>query len=349
MIYQHSLNMEKKGNKSVNLIVHGLAILLAAFTIIIPVALQAQKVTPDTTKFQIGSQVKVTLELETQAGAIVEWPALADTITKSIEIVSKNPVDTVRTEGKKALLIRQIITITSFDTGFIVFPPLTFKVTNKGNQPVELKSEPVLLEVHSVKVDMAKDIKDIKPVLTAPFTLRDFLPWLLLLAAIGLLGTLAWFYIKNRKRNQPLIKLPSRPSKPPHVVALEMLEELRKEQIWQKGQVKQYYTRLTDILREYFDKRYGVNAAEMTSDEIMFAMKDQLTEVSSFNDLRKVLTLSDLAKFAKGQPIGAENELSLTYARTIIMNSAMAPSPGSAPLAAEKADNPEYTPEKPIE
>lgn len=317
--------MDKRGYISGDWVISGLAFMLSLAAFIIPAAGLAQKVIPDTTKFQIGSQVNVTLELETQQGTVVEWPALGDTITKSLEIVFRKPVDTITTEGKQTLLIRQIITITSFDTGFIVMPPLTFKVTTKGNQPVELKSEPVLFEVQNVQVDMAKDIKDIKPVLTAPYTLRDFLPWILLAIAVGLLGTLAWFYIRNRKKNKPLIKLPSRPAKPPHVIALEKLEDLRKEQIWQKGQIKEYYTRLTDILREYFESRFGVNASEMTSDEIMFAMKDHLSEVSSLSDLRKVLTLSDLAKFAKGQPIGAENELNLTYTRTIIMNSSMAP------------------------
>jgi hypothetical protein len=328
--------MDKKGTGSGILNNYRIAFMLMASALMVPAAALAQKVIPDTTKFQIGSQVNVTLELETEHGTLVEWPALGDTITKSLEIIYKKPVDTIRTEGKRSLLIRQIITITSFDTGFIVLPPLVFKVTTQSNEQVELKSEPVLFEVQSVPVDMAKDIKDIKPVLTAPYTLRDFLPWILLAIAIGLLGTLAWFYIRNRKRNQPLIKLPSRPAKPPHVIALEMLEELRKEQIWQKGQIKEYYTRLTDILREYFENRFGVNAAEMTSDEIMFAMKDHLTEVSSLSDLRKVLTLSDLAKFAKGQPIGAENELSLTYARTIIMNSSLAPSIIDASQSAAK-------------
>jgi hypothetical protein len=317
--------MNKQGIRSGILIDYRIAFLLLASAFMVPAFGLAQKVIPDTTKFQIGSQVNVTLELETEQGTVVEWPALGDTITKSLEIIYKKPVDTIRVEGKKSLLIRQIITITSFDTGFIVLPPLVFKVTTQGNELVELKSEPVLFEVQNVPVDMAKDIKDIKPVLTAPYTLRDFLPWILLAIAIGLLVTLAWFYIRNRKRNKPLIRLPSRPAKPPHVIALEMLEELRKEQVWQKGQIKEYYTRLTDILREYFENRFGVNAAEMTSDEIMFAMKDHLSEVSSLSDLRKVLTLSDLAKFAKGQPIGAENELSLTYARTIIMNSSLAP------------------------
>lgn len=317
--------MGKKGNKPGRLTIAGITMLMAGFVSVIPVFVQAQKVTPDSTKFLIGSRVGITIELETEKGVLVEWPVFGDTITRSIEIIAKNPVDTINPESGNKLVLRQKLSITSFDTGFVVLPPIIFKVTASGQEPVELKSEAVLLEVQKLKVDMAKDIRDIKPVLTAPYTLRDFLPYLLLLVALGLLVALIWFYIRNRKRNKPLISLPSKPQKPPHVIALEMLEDLRKEQVWQKGQVKEYYTRLTDILREYFEKRFGVNAAEMTSEEILSAMKDYLSEYSSMGDLRKVLTLADLAKFAKGQPIGAENELSLTYARTIIMNTSEAP------------------------
>jgi hypothetical protein len=332
--------MGKKGNNPGKLIIIGITILLAGFASIIPVLVQAQKVIPDSTKFLIGSRVGITIELETEKGALVEWPVFGDTITRSIEILSKNPIDTTGVKGGNKLLLRQNLTITSFDTGFVVLPPIAFKVTAAGHGPVELKSEAVLLEVQGLKVDIAKDIKDIKPILTAPYTLRDFLPWLLLLVALGLLGSLIWFYIKNRKKNKPLISLPSKPQKPPHVIALEMLEELRREQVWQKGQVKEYYTRLTDILREYFEKRFGVNASEMTSEEILSVMKDYLSEYSSMGDLRKVLTLADLAKFAKGQPIGAENELSLTYARTIIMNSSEAPAISEANRKEEIKDIP---------
>jgi len=318
--------MENKVKLFRNIILSGFLPLIVGLLILFSEETKAQKVTPDSTKFPIGSQVNVTIELETVAGNVIEWPVLGDTITSSIEIISKNPPDTIRNENNNNLVIRQVISITSFDTGFIVLPPLTFRIKDKDNLVSELKSEPVLLEVKNVAVDISKEIRDIKPVFTAPYTLRDFLPWLMLAAAVGLLATLAWFYIRNRKKNKPLIKLPSKPQKPPHVMALEMLEALRREQVWQKGQVKEYYTRLTDILREYFEKRYGVNAAEMTSDEILSAMKDFLTEASTHSDLKKLLTLSDLAKFAKGQPVGAENELSLTYARTIVLNTADTPS-----------------------
>ncbi|KAF0198772.1 MAG: hypothetical protein FD166_1024 [Bacteroidetes bacterium] len=324
--------METNGINLQTRIISGIIFFLAGFTVLLPFVVSAQKVTADTSRFLIGKQVNLTLELETEKGSVVDWPVLGDTLSASIEIISKSKPDTLVTEGSNKLMIRQVITITTFDTGFIVVPPVTFRVKGKNGAFSELKSEPLLLEVKNVQVDAAKDIKDIKPVLQAPYTLRDFLPWLLLAAAIGLLATLVWFYIRNRRKNKPFIKLPARQQKPPHVVALGLLDELRKEQVWQKGQVKEYYTRLTDILREYFEKRFGVNAAEMTSEEILFAMKDHIGEASVLGDLRKLLSLSDLAKFAKMQPIGAENELSMTYAKTIVLNTAAAPSTDDAEM-----------------
>jgi len=326
MLIRISGQMETNGINLQTRIISGIVVVLTGFSFLFLTGAKAQKVIPDTTRFLIGSQVNITLELETDQGSVVEWPVLGDTLTHSIEIISKSKPDTVKTENSHTLLIQQKITITSFDTGFIVIPPVTFRVKTKTGALQDLMSEPVMLEVKNVQVDTAKDIKDIKPVLQAPYTLRDFLPWLLLAAAIGLLATLVWFYIRNRRKNKPFIKLPARQQKPPHVVALGMLDDLRKEQVWQKGQVKEYYTRLTDILREYFEKRFGVNAAEMTSEEILFAMKDHIGEASVLGDLRKLLSLSDLAKFAKMQPIGAENELSMTYAKTIVLNTAAAPS-----------------------
>lgn len=294
-----------------------------AVSLLFPCLLAAQKVTPDTTKFLIGSKVNVTIELEIKPGTILEWPVLGDTLSASIEIISKSKPDTIPQEGRTDLLIRQTISITSFDTGFQVLPPISFKIRQPGSSvPEVLSSQPVLLEISAVQVDLKADIKDIKPPIKAPYTLRDFLPWLLLAMAVGLIGVLLWFYIRNRRRNIPLIKLPVRTQKPPHLIAIEELELLKKEQIWQKGQVKEYYTRLTDIIRTYFEARFGVLAAEMTSEEIIGAMKDYIQDAGMMSDLRKLLSLSDMAKFAKAQPVGAENELSLTYARSVIINTA---------------------------
>lgn len=323
---KHLIKMEKRRFSGNHLKKKDLGRLLILIISVCPLLAFSQVVKPDTTRFLIGNKINANIELEILPGSKLEWPVLTDTLSKSIEIISKSKPDTITREGIDKLLVRQLISITSFDTGFLVIPPLTFKVTQPGSQsPQILTSQPVLLEVLNVQVDLKGDIKDIKPLIKAPYTFRDFLPWLLMLLAAGLTGFLIWFYLRKRKQNKPFIKLPAKPQKPPHIIAIEELELLKQEQVWQKGQVKEYYTRLTDILRAYFEARFGVLAAEMTSDEIMNAMKDLLNDAAMTGDLKKLLSLSDMAKFAKAQPIAADNELSLTYARSVIMNTAPAP------------------------
>lgn len=333
--------MRNKGHSGNNQFILLSTGLLMALILLLPGMLMAQRVTPDTTRFLIGSKVNVTIELEIKPGTLLEWPVLGDTLSSAIEIISKNKPDTIALEGKEKILVRQLISITSFDTGFQVLPSLTFTIKRPGSNTSEiLTSQPVMLEISNVQVDLTTDIKDIKPPLKAPYTLRDFLPWILLAIALGLIGVLGWFYLRNRKRNKPLIKLPVRAAKPPHLVAIEELELLKKEQVWQKGQVKEYYTRLTDILRTYFEARFGIMAAEMTSDEILSAVRDFIQDAGMMNDLRKVLSLSDMAKFAKAQPVAAENELSLSYARSVIVNTAPVPVTGREPNIAN-GNNPE--------
>lgn len=286
----------------------------------------AQKLTADTTGLTIGQQINLNLEITVEKGEKVEWPSLLDTLTKSVEIVRRSAIDSVVDAASGSIIYRQKLVITSFDTGFHVVPPILFRVLSPVSADFTSKeSAPLLLSVSGVSIDPEAEIKDLKPVLEAPYTLRDFLPWILLLLAIALLAVLGWFYYQSRKKNKPLIKLTLRQPKPAHLIALEQLELLKTEQLWQKGQIKDYYSRLTDILRSYFELRFNVNAVEMTSDEIISSMKDELSDAQRLNDLKKILSLADMAKFAKARPMGADNELSHTLAVAIVNSTKPAP------------------------
>ena len=312
---------------------------LAFFIFTLPGLAKAQTITPDTTAITIGQQIKLTLELDIKKGERAEWPLLNDTLTKSIEIISKSVIDSIVDAQTEKTMYRQQLVVTSFDTGFHVIPPLLFKVTGPDKTVADARqTEPFLISVSGVAVDMQAEIKDLKPVMQAPYTLRDFLPWILLALGVALLALLGWFYYQSRKKKKPLIKLTLRQPKPAHVLALEQLEVLKAEHLWQKGQVKEYYSKLTDILREYFDARFGVNAAEMTSDEIISDMKDHLSDAQRLNDLRKILGLSDMAKFAKARPLDAENEMSFMLSVAIINSSKPAPE-----LKSVKAESEEET------
>ena len=276
-----------------------------------------QSVVTDSTKFPIGSKITLTIDLPFNKNEQVNWPQFNDTLTKSIEVLSKSTIDTITIEGTNNSILRQIVHITSFDTGFIVLPPLKFEINKQGNPPSIATTEPILLQVYKLKINPKADIRDIKPIYKAPITFRELLPWIALALVIGLVIYAVLFFLKKRKvkpeiQPAPKIKIPA------WEIALQKLDLLKSEQLWQKGNIKEYYTQLTDILREYFELIYNVNASEMTSTEIQEAIAPNVNDDHVMTPLREVLYLADMAKFAKAQPGNYENEQSILYATEIV-------------------------------
>jgi len=132
------------------------------------------------------------------------------------------------------------------------------------------------------------------------------------LAAAGLTVLIFWL-IRRRKNKKPLFERKPKPALPPHVVAINKLEELRLAKVWQNGKIKQYHSELTDIMREYLDNRYHFDAPEMTSDEILEALRGIMKNKEAMEKLSGVFFLSDMVKFAKAQPTALENDLSLSH------------------------------------
>ena len=122
-------------------------------------------------------------------------------------------------------------------------------------------------------------------------------------------------FIIGKKRNLPII--PDKPKVviPPHIEALENLRILKDEKLWQNGFEKEYHIRLSDIIRTYIEKRYGVTALEQTTDEIMRHTRtlESIDDVLR-NKLKQILMLSDMVKFAKELPLPNENEMSIDHA-----------------------------------
>ena len=167
------------------------------------------------------------------------------------------------------------------------------------------------LEVARVKIappDTSMKIFDIAAPYRAPLTLGEILPWLLL----GLLiSVIIWLVIRLIKKIKITKKEKAVPviTEPAHVIALRDLEMLQSEKLWQNGETKKYYIRLTEIIRQYLENRFGVNSLEMTTSETLEAMvRTGFKKDSSYNLLRSVLTGADLVKFAKYKPEPAEND-----------------------------------------
>lgn len=275
---------------------------------------------PDTNKLMIGEQVKVNLRVTYRVdnGAVnVVFPTLYDTINEFVEIVSKSRIDTVIPDKSDPYRFyqEQNIVLTSFDSGYYVVPPFQFVINNDT-----VETEAFLLEVNTLEVDTTQGIFDIKQPISEPFSFLDWLKenwwWMVAILLLAVAIYLLVRYLKNRKPKEVVEEII--PIIPYHVIALEKLEKLKQEELWQKGKVKLYHSHISEILRDYLEHRYQINALEETTAEIIYGLRLQLISSEQMNKLTQTLTLADLVKFAKEQPLPVENEQSLTFAVAFI-------------------------------
>lgn len=267
----------------------------------------------DTNSIVIGRQAQMRLEVTAKNNERVYWADIPQEIVPGVEVLSRTPIDSVKENG--ATVLRQTLSITSFDTGFYALTPFKFLYYKPDDTTSYFTQSPsVWLEVHTVAVDTAQAFVDIKPLEKAPVTFREVLPFVLvplLLAAIVAFGI--WFFIRRANKKPVFQILPTKPKIPADIIALEALEKLRHEKMWQAGKVKEYYTVLTDILRVYIEERFDVQAVEMTTDEILDGMRATNANPQAQSKLAQILQTADLVKFAKGAPSALENDTSLVY------------------------------------
>ena len=267
----------------------------------------------DSTHLLIGQQMQVALEVNHPVGSSVQFPAFTDTLTRSIEILEMSTRDTfVKADGFAQIIQR--LTITSFDSGYHIIPPIPFFIKNTDESTDTLQTNPLGLEILLVPVDTTQAIKPIKEPADIPYTLRDVLPWILsglLLAAVAF-GV--YLYFKKRKKPETAA-VRSTPKEAPHVIAMRALAKLKDEQLWQSGELKAYHSKLTDIIREYIEHRFQIHTIERTSDEILTSLGTAgLAKQIPFANLQQILHQADLVKFAKGKPLPEDNVRSLEIA-----------------------------------
>lgn len=289
------------------------------FTLVLALSVSAQtlsvKAEIDTAAIKIGEQAHIRLSAFFTQGTEkqIAWPQIKDTITSTIEVVSKSKIDT-HTVASGHKIYSQEITVTSFDSGYHAMPPFVFSV--KGDSTDAAETEPLLLEVITVPVDTTKAIKDIKGPIDAPFSWREAIPYII--GAVILVAIIFFiiYLIRRSRRKVTKVEEPV-PTKDPDVIALEQIEMLEQEKLWQSGKIKEYYIRLSDIMRIYTEQRYHIPAMEQTSDELLQSLRSLIDDAQR-SKLRQILLLSDLVKFAKELPIGTENEISLKNAKDFI-------------------------------
>ena len=268
---------------------------------------------------RIGDQTKLFLSVRQPLKAHVNFPKLTDTVVGKVQVVSINKPDTTYDQVDKTVItVTQSYTITSFDAGTYTIPAFSI-----GSETGVAKTKELTLQVETVKVDTTKAIYDIKQPFAVNYTWLDWLrdDWYWIAGPLALIAGIVGLilYLRNRPKPAPVVKVAA-PLVPPDVIAVNKLRELRDKKLWQQDQVKQYHIELSDIIREYLEKRYIIKTHEKTTDEIFEALKRMNITDENRNKLKQILILADLVKFAKEKPLPAENESNLDVAIDFVTN-----------------------------
>ena len=242
----------------------------------------------------------------------VDWKRFGDTLSKSIEIIKEGELTTTPVENSDNVLMKQQLTLTTFDTGYVYVPEIDIYYSKSLQDSVRYKLHTMEKELYvkTVAVDTTQAFLPINGVIKQYVTAKEVLPWAaIVIAVIGILY-LIYYLQKHRKTQQPVVIEKKKPTIPAIVTARAKLADMKDNELWNSLKVKDYYTDLTDIAREYLEGQFEIDAVEMTTDEIM-------KEVNALNlqefvkmKLQDTLITADLVKFAKANPSKDENEQS---------------------------------------
>ncbi|MDE6711849.1 MAG: hypothetical protein K2J53_05555 [Alistipes sp.] len=268
------------------------------------------RVEPDS--ILIGDRFDYVIEVEKDLVQVVEFPVFEPQAgNRFFELVKELPVDTLRRDGRRLKLGKRY-RLAAFQEGRHDLGPAQVLYADKNIVDTLRTEERLVLEVATFEIDStSQSIYDLKEQRTLPFRFGEiggYAAWSLLgllLLAVAIAGLLRWL----RRRGTTLGGLfAPAPPLPPHVEAIRALEELHHRKLWQNNRHKQYYSGLTDILRTYIARRWEVGAMEMTSDQILGALRTFDLPDKARMDLTTLLREGDLVKFAKATPGAEENE-----------------------------------------
>jgi hypothetical protein len=274
----------------------------------------------DTSRIYIGDQTNFSITVDQPAGLRLNLPQFHDTLSHNIEILSGPVTDSTSMPDNRLRIISKYL-VTSFDSGLYQVKPVYVELKDP-NGIKRYYSDYSILQVSRVRLtppDSSSKIFDIVAPYKAPVTIGEILPWLFLALVVALI---IWAIIrygpKLKKKEQEILK----PAvvEAAHIIAFRELKRLQDEELWQKGETKKYYTRLTEILRQYLENRFMVFSMEMTTSETLEALiRTGFRKDENYEKLKSVLVSADLVKFAKYKPDKDENETSFEDAWNFVL------------------------------
>ena len=253
----------------------------------------------DTNTILIGEQIKFTITNKISNTEI--WPNYDDFIGEGIEIIKASEIDTTDE------LISQQFIITAWDSGSYYIPSIIFSKNHT--------TEEILINVKTLTLPEDAKLKDIKKPINEPIGWSDIWPWLVAISILILIIFLIKKNLFTKKEIEKTVK--QKVIIPAHIIALKQLTQLENKKMWQEGNIKEYQSQLSEIIRRYTENRFKFIALELTTDEILEKLQSILS-AKQLKNLRTILERADLAKFAKSKPVDTENKESMDLAQQFI-------------------------------
>jgi low affinity Fe/Cu permease len=253
----------------------------------------------DTSSILIGEQVNFTI-----SNTITEtniWPTYTEFLVEGVEIIKEGKLDTVKN------IISQNFIITAWDSGSYYIPSISFSDNSK--------TEGLLLNVQSIILEEGAELADIKQPMQAPIGWSDIWPWLVGILILALIIYLLIKYVFNKKE-EVKIKKPKMII-PADITALKQLTVLEDAKVWQAGNIKEYHTEISEIIRRYTENRFDFIALELTTDEIISELRNKVDN-EQLASITILLQRADLAKFAKSKPDENDNKESMQIAKDFV-------------------------------
>ena len=242
----------------------------------------------DSAAIMMGDQTTVRLEVSQDKDKFVRLPIIQDTLVTGVEVLKVSKPDTIDLKNNRIQINNEVL-VTSFDSGLYYLPPFKYVIEDDTFE-------------------------------TPPFVLMDYIPsWVIyLLVALIVIAAGIYAYWRWGRRKKGEETIDEKMLVPPYDRAIQALHELKDSKLWQQGQEKAYYTTLTEILREYIDERFHINAMEMTSSQIIETLHRNEETKAVNRQLRDILEMADFVKFAKMRPLPDDNEQVMRYAETFV-------------------------------
>lgn len=270
----------------------------------------------DTNELRIGETVGVRLRVAYDSILEVQFPLLQDTIG-GMEILDMQPISEQMTEGR--IQKEQQLTLIAFDSGYYRIQPLDIFYFQRGDTARKATfTNALAFNVFTVEVDTAAAIKPIKGIEQLPITFAEIAAWGgIVLGILAIIGGIVW-YIRKRNQKEEGEEPKVIYTIPPYEIAMRELSRLEEQRLWQKGEIKEYYIELTDVVRTYIEGELGVQAMESVTHEIIADLGNISVPVKLVKDLKGILEMADLAKFAKMRPDQNDNLQAMDRSRNFL-------------------------------